>query len=349
MFAMTHIHKLLVAVGIGVVIVPAIAASAEDPALTELNSAFARQRASPAYVEIVFERVLVIPGLAGTVADQAATRIKEVVVEKIENQVAQTTGSVPLVTSRLDEQVERLGGRAEGLRAPVVTEHEVGRVEHSGKREREVMAGGLGEVVRVNGQAAYRFHLPQQVAAMQLAAAAGTAEAAIQEAHRVRGAIDSIVRDLAQGNVAGAALSVISGLDELSLMLGNTRTTVDLIKATAALERLSGVWQCQPDAPPPHNYRITSVEPLEDEPVNGVMAHVYLAHRAFGGGSAARADDDDGSAPPAHELLNRIWIRASDGLPLRSELTIPGGSSRRTDFDYPSAVEIPMPECAPQS
>ena|SRR5450631_1066784 len=100
------------------------------------------------------------------------------------------------------------------------------------------------------------------------------------------------------------------------------------------LERLSGVWQCQPDPLPQPPGQLLVAEPLADDTVGEVPAHVYFAVWALGSGQHG------------YQLESRVWLRLSDGLPLRSELSLPGGSSIRTDYEYPAALDIPLPRCA---
>lgn len=54
------------------------------------------------------------------------------------------------------------------------------------------------------------------------------------------------------------------------------------------------------------------------------------------------------SAPEIGERsAARLSERVSDGMPLRSELSFPGGTSLRTEYDYPEAApDISLPRCA---
>ena len=335
-----------VVIGCGALIVASAYAAEDSPALTLLNQAFARQRAMPGYVEHLFARSPAVPGVVDTLTDMAVERLKQQAADKIQEKVALATSHVPLAGEATDRAVDRLHEQVdESLVPAVLPEREVGKIEHAGKREREVLEGNLGEVVRADGRAAYKLQVRQQVAILQMAAAAGSAQAAVISARSVRTSLQSISGSLAQGNVVGSVMAVITALDQVSALLGNARTSADLVKATVMLEKLSGTWICQADSLPPHNFKIVAVEQLEDESIGDTPTHVFLAHRAAAGKSAAQASAD-GEAPGGYDLQNRVWVRVSDGLPLRSVLTLPGGNGRRTDYEYPSiAIEIPMPEC----
>jgi len=274
----------------------------EDLARTAVNQAFARQKALPGYVEHQFGRLPIEPR-AAEVGEHATARS------------AEQDDAEPVI---------EMG-----------PEQEIATIEHSGNRERHVLANGRGEIVRGDGRMAYKFTVPAQVTARLSAVTTESTDELAEEAQTTLKAIKALSATLARGasiDVVGAAMAA---LDEVAQLLSHARSTADLIKARAMLQSLSGTWQCKPDPSPQYPSKLLSVEPLEDRSIVRVRAHVYAAVWGF--------DSTQGG----YQLQGRVWIGVSDGMPLRSQLSFPGGSSLRSEYEYPAvAPDISLPQCA---
>jgi len=322
--------------GAGMLLATGVYGAEDEPARLAVNEAIARQKALPGYVEHQFGRLPVEPGAAETLVDAATARIKEQAIEKLQEKVAQATAHAPVTAELSNRAMARLGDQAEvELAIPMGPEREVVTVEHAGKRERQVTADGRGEVVRGGGQMAYKYTVPPQATAMQLATTVESTAEVVKQAKSTVASIKAFSSALAKGATGDIVGAAMGAFDEVIRLFNSARFTADLVEATIRLERLSGSWQCRPDPGPQYVAKLIAVEPLADETVGSVPTHVYFAVWAFG------------SAPGGYELESRMWIRVSDGLPLRSELFVPGGSSLRTDFEYPAMVEVALPRCAP--
>jgi len=325
-------------------------AAGDEAARTALDDAFARQRALPGYVEHQFGRTAVTPGVADALIDMATARLKEKATEKLQEKIADATARVPLAPELSERALAGLGDEAEEAMPTMGPVREIAKVEHAGKRERHVLADGMGEIVRGDGQMAYRFNLPAQVTAMQLVTTAQSTVEVAKEARSTIGAIKALTSALAQGGFVNILGVASAALDQTVQLLRNARTSADLIQASVTLQKLSGTWQCRADRDgPQYPTRLIEAHPLADETVGGVPTHVYLAIRGIGTEGPARSEaaaDEEGRPQWGFRLENRVWVRVSDGLPLRSELSLPGGTHLRTEFEYPAAIGFPTPVCA---
>lgn len=285
----------------------ALSAAAEDVARTAVTQAFARQKALPGYVEHQFGQLPIMP-TAPDIDEGPAARLSE---------------------QPLSEQPDA---------EPVIElspEQEIATIEHAGNRERQLLANGMGEIVRGDGKMAYRVTVPAQVTARLSAITAESTDDLARETQSTLRSIKALSAALARGGSIDVVGAAMGALDEVAQLLSHARSTADLIKANAMLERLSGTWQCQPDSRPPFPSKLLSVEQVEDRSIVTVRAHVYSAVWGFD------------AAQGGYQLQGRVWIGVSDGMPLRTELSFPGGTSLRTEYEYPAvAPNIPRPQCA---
>ena len=308
----------------------------DGQARTALNQAFARQRAMPGYVEHQMGRLPLVPGAVETLADMVTARVKERATEKLQEKVVQATAHVPLAAEVADRALARLSDQADGaLTLSIGPEREIGTVQHSGNRERHVLADCQGELVRGDGQMAYKYNVPPQVLALQLVSTVQSAAEVAKEARGAIGSIKALSSALAKGATGDILGAAMAAFDQVTRLLGDARTSADLIQATAMLQRQSGVWQCQPDRiGAQYPSKLLDATQLADETVGDVPTHVYFAVWGFG------------SAEQGFQLESRVWIRVSDGLPQQSELSSPGGVSQLTEFEYAAVVDFPSPVCA---
>jgi hypothetical protein len=324
-----------VVVGASLLITASGSRAEDEQARTALNQAFARQKALPGYVEHQFGRLPPEPGAAETLVDMVTARVKEKATEKLQENVAQATAHALPAAALSDRALTLLDEQADAeLVIPMGPEREIVTVEHSGTSKRQVLADGRGEVVRGGGQMAYKYTVPAQATAMRLATTVESTAEVVKEARSTIASIKAFSSALAKGGASDILGAAMAGFDEVTRLLHDARSTADLVQATVMLERLSGAWLCQPDPLPQYPSTLLVVEPLADETLGDAPAHVYFAAWGFG------------SAEHRYQLESRVWLRVSDGLPLRSELSLPGGNSVRTDFEYPAIVEICLPRCA---
>jgi hypothetical protein len=288
--------------GSAILLTTLVCGAEEDLARTAVNQAFARQKALPGYVEHQFGRLPIEPG-AVEVGERATAHSAE------------------------EDDAE-----------PVIEmgpEQEIATIEHSGNRERHVLANGRGEIVRGDGRMAYRFTVPAQVTERLSAATKESTDDLAEEAQTTLKSIKALSAALARGGSTDVVGAAMGALDEVAQLLSHARSTADLIKAETMLQRLSGMWQCQSDSAPQHPSKLLSVEPLEDRSIVRVRAHAYAAVWGLD------------STRGGYQLQGRVWIGVSDGMPLRSELSFPGGSNLRSEYEYPTvAPDISLPECA---
>jgi len=252
-------------------------------------------------------------------------------------------GRLPIMPTmvEVDEPTPRRSAESPDAE-PVIewgSEQELATIEHAGERERQLFGYGQGEIVRGGGQMAYKFIVPAQVAAQMSALAADSSDQLAQDEQSTVEAIKGLSRALSHGASVDVVGAVIGALDEVAQMVSQARSTAEILKANAMLARASGVWQCKPDDAPHAPSAMLSVEPLPDRSIGRVRAHVYSV--VWG------ADSSNGG----YQFEGHLWIGITDGLPLRLETAFPGGSSMRTEFEYPeTAPDIPTPQCpAPRS
>jgi hypothetical protein len=118
-----------------------------------------------------------------------------------------------------------------------------------------------------------------------------------------------------------------------------------ILGAADMLEKASGRWRCEADKPGNfHTGKVIDVQQLADEAVDGMPAHVYSQVRVFEF-DRSRPDGDDDEDLPRRDFRVRAWVRIADGLPIRSELVLPGGNRQRIEFAYPAKVEFDLPDC----
>jgi hypothetical protein len=324
-------------IGAGVLISAGVDGAEDDPVRTALNQAFATQKALPGYVEHQMGRMAAMPGATETLADMVATHVKEKATEKLQEKVAQSTARVPVAGEVADRALARLSDQAEGaaLTPSILPEREIATVQHAGKRERHVLADGQGELVRGDGQMAYKYSVPPQVLALQLVSTVQSAADVAKEARSAINSIKAISSALAKGASGDVLGAAVATFDAVTRLLSGAKTTADLVQAAAMMQSQSGVWQCQPDRlGAQYQGKLLDVTQLADETVGDVPTHVYFAVWGFGAGKQG------------FQLESRVWIRLSDGLPLRSEFSPPGGESQVTEFEYPAVVDFPSPVCA---
>jgi hypothetical protein len=208
---------------------------------------------------------------------------------------------------------------------------------------------GVSEIVRANGQMATKVNLGPLIAQMHMAAAA-TGYEAFERARSVRASIKAVVSQLRQGGI-GLLSTIADALGQIETLVATARSTADLVKATARMERLSASWQCAPDPlDATHRGKRIEVVQLADETLGGTPPHVYLEVRDFApsrqpaAAGAAAADDDE--VPQRFKVRIRTWVGIADSLPLRSEFSMPGGQSQRIEYRYAPVPEIAFPACA---
>lgn len=275
--------------------------AADDLARTAVTQAFARQKALPGYVEHQFGQLPIMPN-APDIGEGSAARLSE------------QPDAEPVIE--------------------LSPEQEIATIEHAGNREHHLFANGLGEIVRGDGRMAYKFTVPAQVTARLSAVTTESTDDLAQETQTTLKAIKALSAALARGGSIDVVGAAMGALDQVALLVSHARSTADLTKANTMLQRLSGTWQCKPDASAQYPSKLLSVEPLEDRSIGRVRAHVYSAVWGFD------------SAQGGYQLQGRVWIRVSDGMPLRSELSFPGGTSLRTEYEYPAAApDISLPQC----
>jgi hypothetical protein len=321
-------------VGAGLCAAASVCRAEDDGARAALNQAFARQKALPGYVEHLFGRLPVEPGAAEALADIVTARIKEKATEKAQEKVAAATARSPVAAERAARALARASEQEDTeLVISLGPEREFMTVEHSGNRERQVMADGRSEIVRGGGQMAYKYTAPPQARAMLLAA---TGESAVEIGKQAKSTVASIKAfsgALARGATGDILGATMAAFDEVTRLLADARSTAELTRATMMLERLSGRWQCQPDSGPQYPATMLVAEPLADEALGDEPAHVYFASWRFG------------TAVQGYPMESRVWIRMADGLPVRSEFSSPGGFNVRTEFEYPAHLTIAEPQC----
>lgn len=233
-----------------------------------------------------------------------------------------------------------------GTSAPAMgPERETLTIEHSGERQRLLMRDA-GEMVRANGRVAHRFNVSPQVAQIR-AAATTTPMEGLETVSDVIGSLKSTYDFLSQGPV-GVFLGAMTVFDQASQMLSRGGGQAALFQVADMLEQQSA-WRCDPDVPgAQHSGKVIDSQQLADESIANVPVHVYSETREFDFAAPPRRIEASGAeAPPrGFRVQSRSWLRASDGLPLRSELMISGRGILRTEYEYPSApVEFALPEC----
>jgi len=331
-------------------VAPRFSAADDANARAALKKAFDRQAALPGYVEHQFGRMPVMPTAdAGSLAGDIAARVKERVGAKVREKVSAATAQVPGGATVADSALARPEEEAadEELAVTLGPVTEVGTIEHTGKVQREIFPGGLGEIVRANGRMAYKLDLGPQIGQLRRAATLDTIEGAVAQARSVRDTIKSLA-GLAETGVFGAVGLLIGFLDEARARLISDRSTAELLKVAAEMEKTSGKWQCQPDDFDEGDAgTVHEVRQLADEAIGGVPAHVYEEVRVFELDATMLAEAAAEGAAPAGDFRTqtRTWVRISDGLPLRSEFQLPSGDSQRTDYEYPANVRFTVPEC----
>src|SRR5450755_4741069 len=201
----------------------------DGQARTALNQAFARQRAMPGYVEHQMGRMPLVPGAVDTLADMVTARVKEKATEKLQEKVAQSTARVPLAGDVADRALAGLSDQAEEpvLSQSILPEREIATVQHAGKHERHVLADGQGELVRGDGQMAYKYNVPPQVMALQLVSTVQSAADVAKEARSAIGSIKALSSALAKGATGDILGAAMAAFDQVTRLLGDARTSAD--------------------------------------------------------------------------------------------------------------------------
>jgi hypothetical protein len=285
-----------------VLLAPTVRGAADEVARAAVTQAFVRQKALPGYVEHQYGQLPIMPSAPEIGEDSAAPSSEQ-------------SDAEPVIE--------------------LSPEQEIATIEHAGNREHQLFANGVGEIVRGDGRMAYKFTAPAQVTARLSAVTAESTDDLAQEIQTTVKTIKALSAALARAGSIEVVGAAMSALDQVALLVSHARSTADLMKASAMLQRLSGTWQCKPDPSPQYPSKLLSVEPLEDRSIGRVRAHVYSAIWGFD------------SAQGGYQLQGRVWIGVSDGVPLRSELSFPNGTSLRTEYEYPTvAPDISLPQCA---
>jgi hypothetical protein len=215
-----------VVVGASLLITASASRAQDEQARMAVNQAFARQKALPGYVEHQFGCLPVEPGGVETLADMVTARVKEKATEKLQEKVAQATAHAPLAAELSDRALTLLDAQADAeLVIPMGPEREIVTVEHSGTRERQVLADGRGEVVRGGGQMAYKYTVPAQATATQLAASVQSTAEVAKEARSTIASIKAFSSALAKGGTGDILGAAMAGFDEVIRLLHGARST----------------------------------------------------------------------------------------------------------------------------
>lgn len=316
---------------------------AQDTAATaDLKQSFERQQKLPGYVEVLYGHALPMPTATGVVTDAIVERAKQAAVEKVQEKVATAAARVPVAGDLAQRAVSGLGDPTDEMLKALGPERRIGTIEHSGNRHRYNFPDSGTEMVRADGRIATRVNLAPQIAQLQLAAVS-TGETMYREVRGARATFKAVLAQAQKGGIGGL-LAISDIFDQLNAMRGEALTAAEILKAIATLQHLSGKWQCEPDPLEPA-YRVKGldfqVQQVADEVIDGAPAHVYEGSRTFVPTSGETAQSH------SYQLSVRTWIRISDGLPIRYEMTTPGSLQRiRTDIEYPASVDVVVPECA---
>jgi hypothetical protein len=312
-----------------------------------LDQAFSRQQALPGYVEHLYGRMPVLPGMLDQAAKTIEDGLKDKARERVQQKIAIATAKLPIVNEVAERAMAQLDDQADAeLVVTFGPEEELGTIEYAGARRHEVFPGSRTEIVRADGRTAMKLDLGTQIAELTLAAAM-TGEGLVGEVRSVRSSLKALTSHLAHGGftLVGQASELF---DSLSQLLSTARSTAQILQIAASMSKLSGQWQCQADAAS-GSYAGTrvAVRRLADETLADGPAHVYEEVRAFSFPAApAFGSRRGGLEPPtAFELQYRVWVRDADGLPVRTEFATPGGMSQRIEFAYPAAVDVALPVC----
>ena len=316
----------------------------DDAARQAVDAAFAKQADLPGYVEHQFGRKAMAPspGSDQTFGQAVGARTKQRLVDSTRDLM----GSLPGGSTLADATLPTLPPPVHG--APIIStgpEREVLTIEHAGKTRRELLSGG-GEIVRANGRIAYRFDLTPQVVQLRAAATVDFGEAAIEQIGSVRDTIRAVTTEIAQGGVAGVLFAAMTAFDQASNTLNAAAGPAQILGVAEMLEKLSGKWRCEADSPAGfHAGKVIDVQQLADETIDGVPAHVYSQVHVFEFDMSRPASGDEDSPRRDFRVRSRAWVGIADGLPIRSELALPGGNRQRIEFAYPAKVEFAFPDC----
>ena len=313
-------------------------AAADDPgARSALEASLRRQEAVP-YVEHLFARAPVMPAQTGALGEL----IRDRATQALRSKAAQGTSGAPGAAGIADRAMAQADTEEPHDTAGLTLgpETEIATIEHIGGKQRQRHAGGLSEIVLADGQMAVRLDLSVPVSQLRVAAASMTAEAAVDQARRIRDTIRMLPLSLAEGGPLKIIGLIIGTLDELQAQLGIARTAAHLLSVADQMAKASNSWRCTPDddfGPPA---QMLDVRRLEDEPFAGQPARVYQYTNRF------RVPAEDGrSEPEVITTQTRIWVRVSDGLPVRSDVLLPE-HRQRSEFEYGRAIDFAMPKCS---
>ncbi len=337
--AMTRSRKRLLLVGLSLVCVAGAGQTfaADDPgARSALEAALRNQKNQPSYVEHLFGRAPVMPGSAVTLAGGIAERIQDRAKERLRQRVPRLPGMAPDANDDEDADTEDESAMALGPETELIT------IEHLGSMQRERYTGIPAEVVRANGQVAMRLDLSAQAAKLRASAVELTVETTINEIQRTRTTISALPMIFVTSGPVGVVLTILAKLDETQATLSAARSAKQILSVADQMAQASNIWQCTSDTDDiGPRARMLDVKRLDDEAVAGKPARVYQYTYRF-------RVPADGNRSRLEEVTTqtRVWVRVADGLPVRSELLMPGGHKQRSEFEYGRAVKFAVPDCA---
>jgi hypothetical protein len=237
-------------------------------------------------------------------------------------------------------------GSSEPLPADTVgPEREIGTIQHRGKITRQVFFNGYCEMIQVEGRQAIRYILAGEIAALRALKNNALTGEGLAEARQVRTTIRDISANIPQFGAAGVAFDAMAIFDQVSDLLALARDAKAMNQPLAMLEKMSGTWQIEPTPLKPTNpIKVTAVEQLPDATFGGAPTHVFREKCFLEGlpGAPASAADHGDRLPPL-QLERTTWVRISDGLPVRTEFTFPGGPKQMMNYEYPEKIEITLP------
>ena len=327
-------------------------AADDDAARRAVEEALQRQAEAPGYVEHLFGRAPLLPTatdqLAQTLGDEVTARAQQAVRER----VLQATSAVPEAATAADRaligMMESAGESDEVPGVVLGPERELATIEHTGAARRERYAGGVAEVVFADGQQRTRVDLSAQVAQLRAIAAGGAVEPVVSEVSRIKTTIQHLDVAFLQGGAFGVVLSLIAQLDEALSLIYVARSTAQLLEAANEMAQMSNTWRCvpDPDAAAPAAPMV-DVQRLDDAVIAGETVEVYRYDNVF----AVEPEDGEAELADAEQVTTetRVFVRATDGLPLRREVTLPGGQTQWSEYEYSNVATFTVPDCGSSS
>lgn len=337
---MARSRKRLLLVGLSLVCVAGAGQTfaADDPgARSALEAALRNQKGQPSYVEHLFGRAPVMPGSAETLAGGIAERIQDRAKESLRQRVPRLPGMAP----DADDDEEEADTDNDSAMA-LGPETKLATIERLGGMQRERYVGAPAEVVRANGQMALRVDLSAQVARLRASAVELTVETTIDEIQRTKATVSHLPLAFVQAGPVGVVLVILAKLDETQATLSAARSAKQILSVADQMAQASNTWRCTSDTDDiGPRARMLDVKRLDDEAVAGQPARVYQYTNRF-----RVPAEDKHSRLEEVTTQTRVWVRVADGLPVRSELLMPGGHKQRSEFEYGRAVKFAVPDCA---